>query len=60
MHLLADYDYQLPEALVAQVPADRRDRSRLLCLDRRSGDLTHRNFQDLPDLLCPSDRSGGQ
>ncbi len=55
MHLLADYDYDLPEALIAQVPSERRDRSRLLCLDRRGGGLGHRQFDDLPDLLRPSD-----
>jgi S-adenosylmethionine:tRNA ribosyltransferase-isomerase len=55
VHLLGDYDYDLPQALIAQVPAQRRDRSRLLCLGRRTGHLQHFTFQDLPGLLSPSD-----
>ncbi len=55
MFSLKDYTYSLPEDRIAQKPADRRDRSRLLVLDRRSGGLSHRIFADLPDLLQPSD-----
>jgi S-adenosylmethionine:tRNA ribosyltransferase-isomerase len=47
---LADFDYDLPEALIAQTPAARRDGSRLLHLPR-TGALAHRQFVDLPDLL---------
>ncbi len=55
MFSLKDYQYSLPQDRIAQQPADRRDRSKLLVLDRRSGGLTHRIFADLPDLLQPSD-----
>jgi len=49
------YDYQLPEELIAQYPAERRDGSRLLVVDRRSGSLTDRYFSDLPDYLRAGD-----
>ena len=48
------FDYALPEALIAQRPADRRDASRLLVLPRR-GAIRHAAFSDLPDLLEPGD-----
>ncbi len=50
-----DYDYSLPESLIAQHPAGRRDASRLLHLSRTSGALVHRRFHDIVDLLRPSD-----
>ena len=49
------FDYELPEDLVAAVPAERRDESRLLVLDRRTGAIEHRRFRDLPDLLLEGD-----
>ncbi len=52
---LSAYDYPLPEELIAHVPAERRDGSRLLVLDRESGGIQHRQFRDLPDLLEPGD-----
>ncbi|HEY7726382.1 MAG TPA: tRNA preQ1(34) S-adenosylmethionine ribosyltransferase-isomerase QueA [Anaeromyxobacteraceae bacterium] len=52
---LSDYDYELPEALVAQEPLPRRDASRLLVLPRREGPVRHARFSDLPDLLLPGD-----
>jgi S-adenosylmethionine:tRNA ribosyltransferase-isomerase len=52
---LSDFDYVLPDELVAQEPAERRDDSRLLVLDRETGGLEHRAFRDLPDLLHPGD-----
>jgi S-adenosylmethionine:tRNA ribosyltransferase-isomerase len=55
MYLLTDYDYHLPGSLIAMQPAAQRDQSRLLCLDRRSGDWEHRCFADLADLLDPGD-----
>ncbi len=55
MYSLSDYDYPLPEQLIAQQPLDRRDRSRLLCLDRASGRREHHNFSHLVDLLNPGD-----
>lgn len=46
-----DFDYELPEALIAQRPLPDRDGSRLLCLERATGRVEHRNFRDLPTLL---------
>ena len=55
MYTLDDYDYQLPETLIAQRPAAERDRSRLLHLNRDRGTVSHRHFHDVVDLLRPSD-----
>jgi S-adenosylmethionine:tRNA ribosyltransferase-isomerase len=55
MYSIHDYDYDLPESLVAQQPLDERDQSRLFCLDRRSGDWEHRRFGHVLDLLNPGD-----
>ncbi len=49
------FEYELPEHLIAQQPAGRRDESRLLVVRRDSGTLEHRTFRDLPDLLAPGD-----
>ncbi|SFI19678.1 tRNA preQ1(34) S-adenosylmethionine ribosyltransferase-isomerase QueA [Planctomicrobium piriforme] len=49
------YDYSLPEELIAQVPAERRDESRLLVVNRQSGSISHHRFRDLPELLRPHD-----
>lgn len=54
MHL-SDFDYQLPEALIAQHPADPRDSSRLMKLDRQTGTLSHHIFRDITGLLRPGD-----
>ena len=43
MHI-NDFDYFLPEELIAQHPADKRDQSRLLVIDRQSGGLEHKHF----------------
>ena len=50
-----DFSYELPEGLIAQRPLEQRSASRLLCLDRQSGQLSDRNFNDLPGLLNPGD-----
>jgi S-adenosylmethionine:tRNA ribosyltransferase-isomerase len=50
-----DFDYDLPTRFIAQTPAEPRDSSRLMVLDRARGSLTHRLFRDLPDLLSSSD-----
>lgn len=53
--LLSDFDYHLPERLIAQHPAPVRDQSRLLVLDRAGGAVTHRRFHDLPEYLAAGD-----
>ncbi len=55
MYTLDDYDYSLPEALIAQTPATDRGGSRLLHLNRGSGAVSHRHFLDIVTLLHPSD-----
>jgi S-adenosylmethionine:tRNA ribosyltransferase-isomerase len=55
MFLLSDYDYHLPEERIAQTPVVRRDQSRLLCLEREKGRISHHTFADICDLLLPSD-----
>ncbi len=50
-YLLESYNYELPEANIAQEPADRRDGSRLLVVDRADGSLTPVDFTDLIDHL---------
>jgi len=51
----SDFDFSLPPELIAQKPAPRRDQSRLLVLDRVTGQITHRRFLDLPDYFSPGD-----
>jgi S-adenosylmethionine:tRNA ribosyltransferase-isomerase len=51
----ADFHYELPQELIAQVPLPERSSSRLLCLDGSSGALADRCFTDLPFLLQPHD-----
>jgi len=52
---LDSYDYQLPEEQIAQVPADRRDGSRLLVVDGGSNTVNDAAFADLPQLIRPGD-----
>jgi len=52
---IEDYDYNLPDELIAQVPLPDRDKSRLLVVDRSTGSLKDRHFFDLPELLFPGD-----
>ena len=52
----ADFDYELPTELIAQTPIEPRDASRLMVVDRKSGEITHRHFYDLPSLLKSGDR----
>jgi len=51
----ADFDYHLPPEMIAQRPADPRDSSRLLILDRKRETLSHHIFRDLPSFLSPGD-----
>lgn len=55
MNRTQDFHYDLPEELIAQHPAERRDDSRLLCLDGDTGQISHGEFSRLPDLLEPGD-----
>jgi len=52
---LSSFEYQLPSELIAQEPAEPRDASRLLVLDRRRGAWEDRRFDDFPALLRPGD-----
>jgi S-adenosylmethionine:tRNA ribosyltransferase-isomerase len=52
---LSDYDYHLPDELIAQTPLSERAASRLLHLDKASGEVAHLNFRDCTDLLEPGD-----
>ena len=51
----SDFDYRLPDELIAQTPAEPRDHSRLLVLPRDTGRIEHRRFYDLPESLRPGD-----
>ena len=53
--LTSDFSYDLPEELIAQSPAERRDASRLMVLDRKKDAPEHRVFSDVIDLLDPAD-----
>lgn len=50
-----DFWYDLPEELIAQTPLQQRDNSRLLVMDKNSGELSHRHFYDILDYLNPGD-----
>ena len=52
---VADFDFELPQASIAQRPASERDHSRLLVLDRGAGMVGHRQFDELPELLRGGD-----
>ena len=52
---LSDYDYPLPEALIAKRPLPRRDASRMMVLHRDSQTIEHRQFRDLKTFLRPGD-----
>ncbi len=55
MYRASDFDYHLPPELIAQDPLPDRAASRLLVLDRASGDIRHARFPDLVDLVAPPD-----
>ena len=52
---LDDYDFPLPDQLIAQRPAARREDARMMVLDRREGRIAHRRFADLPDFVRPGE-----
>ncbi len=51
----SDFDYELPERLIAQHPAEKRDHSRLLVMDKYTGAVEHRIFKDIVDYLHEGD-----
>ena len=53
--LSSELDYELPEVLIAQSPAEPRDASRLMVVDVRRGTISHHTFRDLPRFLLPGD-----
>ena len=50
-----DFDYYLPDELIAQTPLEKRDNSRLLILDKDSGNIEHKHFSDIIDYLNSGD-----
>ena len=53
--LLSDFDYYLPEELIAQSPLEKRDEARLMVLDKKSGEIKHKKFYDIIDYLNKGD-----
>lgn len=51
----SDFYYDLPQELIAQTPIERRDASRLMTLNRSTGEVGHHHFYELPDFLRPGD-----
>ena len=51
----SDFNYELPQELIAQTPLERRDGSRLMTLDRNTGAWEHHHFYELPDFLRSGD-----
>jgi S-adenosylmethionine:tRNA ribosyltransferase-isomerase len=51
----SDFDFHLPPELIAQQPLERRDESRLMVVDRKSGSITHRKFRELVDIVPAGD-----
>ena len=52
---VTDFDYELPEELIAQTPMEKRDESRLMVLDRKEQTIEHKHFKDVIDYLEPGD-----
>ena len=53
--LASEFDFDLPDQLIAQHPMEPRDHARLMVIDRQRGCWEHRVFAELPDLLQPPD-----
>lgn len=51
----SDFDFYLPEELIAQTPLEKRDASRLLHLDKNTGEIEHKHFYDIKQYLHPGD-----
>ena len=56
----SDFSFDLPEELIAQTPIEPRDHSRLMVLDKRTGEIEHRHFYDILEYLTPQDSSHPQ
>ena len=52
---VSEFNYELPEELIAQIPIEKRDESRLMVLDRKKQTIEHRVFKDIIDYLEPGD-----
>lgn len=52
--LISEYDYNLPEELIAQMPADKRDNSRMMVLNRKDRTISHKHFYDIVNLIEPN------
>ena len=50
----SDFSFDLPEELIAQTPIEPRDHSRLMVLDKRTGEIEHRHFYDILEYQSPS------
>ena len=53
--LVTAYDYRLPPELIADRPLERRDESRMMTVNRKTGEIGHRSVADIPSLLQPGD-----
>jgi S-adenosylmethionine:tRNA ribosyltransferase-isomerase len=53
--LTADFDYDLPQKLIAQTPLPKREQSRMMILHRRTGEIIHSRFEEFPDYLNKGD-----
>ena len=47
---VTDFDFYLPEELIAQHPLEKRDQSRLMVLDRNTGEIEHKKFYDIKEI----------
>ena len=54
MLLLSEYDYNLPEELIAQMPADKRENSKMMVLNKCDRTISHKHFYDIVDLIEPN------
>ena len=52
---ISEFDFNLPEELIAQTPLDKRDTSRLMVLNRNQQTIEHKHFYDIIDYLKPGD-----
>lgn len=52
---ISELNYNLPKNLIAQFPANPRDHSRLMVVDKKTGKIAHKHFYDLPDFFSSGD-----